>query len=60
MILRYEVVPLYSSRDLRTATIQGERDERVTLTARGGDSQVTVSTQRGTPGCAFKSDVDQY
>jgi hypothetical protein len=47
MILRYEDVPLYSSRDLRSATIQGERDELVTLTIQRGDSQVTVSTQRG-------------
>jgi hypothetical protein len=47
MILRYEDVALYSSRDLRSATIQGERDELVTLTIQRGDSQVTVSTQRG-------------
>tara|TARA_B110000503_G_scaffold45937_1_gene75053 strand:- start:1566 stop:2390 length:825 start_codon:yes stop_codon:yes gene_type:complete len=47
IILRYEDVPLYSSRDLRTATIQGERDELVTLTVQRGDSQVTLSTRRG-------------
>jgi membrane-associated protease RseP (regulator of RpoE activity) len=47
MILRYEDEPLYSNRDLRTATIQGERDELVTLTVQRGDSRVTVSTQRG-------------
>jgi|GEM_PF-1064079 len=51
MILRYEDVPLYTSRDLRTATTQGEREERVTLTARGGDSQVTVCRQPGPLGC---------
>ena len=47
MILRYEDVPLYSSTDLRSATIQGERDELVTLMVQRGDAQVTVSTQRG-------------
>lgn len=47
IILRYEDEPLYSSRDLRTATIQGERDEMVTLTIQRGESEVRLSTRRG-------------
>ncbi|MDA0272166.1 MAG: PDZ domain-containing protein [Proteobacteria bacterium] len=46
-ILRYDNEPLYSARDLRTATIKGERDERVNVTVQRGDSQVTVSVPRG-------------
>jgi hypothetical protein len=47
MILRYEDEPLYTGRDLRNATIQGERDELVNLTVQRDDSQVTVSIPRG-------------
>ena len=47
IILRYEDEPLYSSRDLRALTIQGERNEMVTLTVQRGNSQVTLSTRRG-------------
>jgi len=46
-ILRYDNEPLYSARDLRTATIKGERDERVNLVVQRDDSQVTVSVPRG-------------
>jgi hypothetical protein len=46
-ILRYDNEPLYSARDLRTATIKGERDERVNVVVQRGDSQVTVSVPRG-------------
>ena len=47
MILRYEDEPLYSGRDLRNATIKGERDEPVNLTVQRDNSQVTVSVPRG-------------
>ncbi len=47
MILRYQDEPLYSGRDLRAATIKGERDEPVNVTVQRGDSQVTVSVPRG-------------
>ena len=39
MVFRYEDVCLQSSRDLRTSTIQGERDELVMLADPGAATQ---------------------
>lgn len=47
IILRYQDEPLYSGRDLRIATSNGERDEPVNVTVQRGDSKVTVSVPRG-------------
>lgn len=47
MILRYEDKPLYNFGDLRSATIEGEKDEIVSVTVLRGEDQVTVSMPRG-------------
>ncbi|MFT7218437.1 MAG: hypothetical protein ACI8Z1_000046 [Candidatus Azotimanducaceae bacterium] len=47
MILRYEDKPLYSYRDLRSATTLGEKDERINVTVQRGDTRLIVSLPRG-------------
>lgn len=47
MILRYEDKPLYSYRDLRSATTLGEKDELIDVTVQRGDTRLVVSLPRG-------------
>lgn len=47
MILSYEGRPVYSHRDLRSATSSGERDELVNVTVLRDDNEMTVSMPRG-------------
>jgi len=47
MILRYEDEPLYSYRDLRSATTLGEKDELIDVTVQRGDTRLVVSLPRG-------------
>ena len=47
MIVRYEDQPLYNYRDLRGATISGERDEIVAVTVLRNGNELTMSIPRG-------------
>jgi membrane-associated protease RseP (regulator of RpoE activity) len=55
LIVRYENEPLYNYRDLREATIQGERGEIIDLTVVRDGSLITVSIPRGPLGVRLNS-----
>lgn len=55
VIVRYENEPLYSYRDLREATIQGERGEIIDLTVVRDGALITVSIPRGPLGVRLNS-----
>lgn len=55
VIVRYENEPLYNYRDLRAATIQGERGEIIDLTVVRDGALITVSIPRGPLGVRLNS-----
>lgn len=59
MVFRYEDVCLQSSRDLRTSTIQGERDELVMLADPARLLKGNCICAAWPHGDAFQSHVDQ-
>ena len=55
MITSYDDSPLYQYRDLRAATIDGERDETVNLTVVRDGQPMTISLPRGPLGVRLSS-----